>query len=148
MEAEEFAFAEAGAQGEFVQCVQPVGFGRVEELAGFGHCERPEAPGPGVGGGWDRDGGPLRGCLDGGQVGGGRLFGGFGGVVLVLGVLGGRGRLGCRVGKEHQDQDAEGGRGLGMVSTIAQRVVVHESEAGHTVTAELFTDVRRRGPLC
>ncbi|WP_373305167.1 hypothetical protein [Streptomyces lucensis] len=52
------------------------------------------------------------------------------------------------MGKEHQDQDAEGGRGLGMVSTIAQRVVVHESEAGHTVTAELFTDVRRRGPLC
>ncbi|MFE9454556.1 ATP-binding protein [Streptomyces sp. NPDC006739] len=49
---------------------------------------------------------------------------------------------------EHQDQDAEGGRGLGMVSTIAHRVVVHDSEAGHTVTAELFTDVRRGGHLC
>ncbi|MFE0726863.1 ATP-binding protein [Streptomyces antibioticus] len=49
---------------------------------------------------------------------------------------------------EHQDQDAEGGRGLGMVSSIAHRVVVHDSEAGHTVTAELFTDVRRGRPLC
>ncbi|MFJ4809001.1 ATP-binding protein [Streptomyces longwoodensis] len=48
---------------------------------------------------------------------------------------------------EHQDQDAEGGRGLGMVSTIAHRVVVHDSEAGRTVTAELFTDVRRGGHL-
>ncbi|MFF4588626.1 ATP-binding protein [Streptomyces sp. NPDC001388] len=49
---------------------------------------------------------------------------------------------------EHQDQDAEGGRGLGMVSSLAHRVVVHDSETGHTVTAELFTDVRRGGPLC
>lgn len=39
---------------------------------------------------------------------------------------------------EHQDQDkdrdAEHGRGLGMVSAIAHRIVVH---AGHTITAEL-----------
>ncbi|MEU2298448.1 ATP-binding protein [Streptomyces antibioticus] len=41
---------------------------------------------------------------------------------------------------EHQDHDAEGGRGLGMVSTLAHRLVVHDSEAGHTVTAELFTN--------
>ncbi|MFF8485866.1 ATP-binding protein [Streptomyces antibioticus] len=41
---------------------------------------------------------------------------------------------------EHQDQDAEHGRGLGMVSTLAHRIVVHQSQAGHTVTAELFTD--------
>ncbi|MFI8233691.1 ATP-binding protein [Streptomyces sp. NPDC085900] len=40
---------------------------------------------------------------------------------------------------EHQDQNAEHGRGLGMVSAIAHRVVVHESDSGHTVTAELFT---------
>ncbi|MFJ8335105.1 hypothetical protein [Streptomyces sp. NPDC094437] len=43
---------------------------------------------------------------------------------------------------EHLDQDAEHGRGLGMVSAIAHRVVVHESDGGHTVTAELFTEVR------
>ncbi|MFD7872915.1 ATP-binding protein [Streptomyces sp. NPDC059766] len=41
---------------------------------------------------------------------------------------------------EHQDQNAEHGRGLGMVSALAHRVVIHESQAGHTVTAELFTD--------
>ncbi|MFD7991302.1 ATP-binding protein [Streptomyces mexicanus] len=39
---------------------------------------------------------------------------------------------------EHQDQDAEHGRGLGLVSALAHRVIVHRSEAGHTVTAELF----------
>ncbi|MEU3784635.1 ATP-binding protein [Streptomyces sp900129855] len=49
---------------------------------------------------------------------------------------------------EHQDQDAEHGRGLGMVSAIAHRVVVHGNEAGHTITAELFTDVRRGGHPC
>ncbi|KQX83163.1 ATP-binding protein [Streptomyces sp. NBC_00377] len=49
---------------------------------------------------------------------------------------------------EHQDQDAEHGRGLGMVSAIAHRVVVHGSEAGHTITAELFTDVHRGGHPC
>jgi anti-sigma regulatory factor (Ser/Thr protein kinase) len=43
---------------------------------------------------------------------------------------------------EHQDQDAEHGRGLGMVSAIAHRVVVHSTQNGHTVTAELFTEHR------
>jgi anti-sigma regulatory factor (Ser/Thr protein kinase) len=43
---------------------------------------------------------------------------------------------------EHQDQEAEHGRGLGMVTAIAHRVVVHDSDAGHTVTAELYRDVR------
>ncbi|WOX11226.1 ATP-binding protein [Streptomyces sp. N50] len=49
---------------------------------------------------------------------------------------------------EHRDQEAEHGRGLGMVSAIAQRVVVHDSDGGHTVTAELFADVRRGGHPC
>ncbi|MES4887100.1 ATP-binding protein [Streptomyces sp. NPDC096012] len=49
---------------------------------------------------------------------------------------------------EHQDQDAEHGRGLGMVSVIAHRVVVHDSDQGHTVTAELFADARRGGRPC
>ncbi|MFI7657196.1 ATP-binding protein [Streptomyces albidoflavus] len=49
---------------------------------------------------------------------------------------------------EHQDQDAEYGRGLGMVSVIAHRVVVHDSDGGHTVTAELFTGARRGGHPC
>lgn len=49
---------------------------------------------------------------------------------------------------EHQDQDAEYGRGLGIVSAIAHRVVIHDSDGGHTVTAELFTDVRRGGHSC
>ncbi|MFE1927024.1 ATP-binding protein [Streptomyces asoensis] len=49
---------------------------------------------------------------------------------------------------EHQDQDAEHGRGLGMVSAIAHRVVIHDSDGGHTVTAELFTDARRGGHPC
>ncbi|MFJ2727786.1 ATP-binding protein [Streptomyces collinus] len=49
---------------------------------------------------------------------------------------------------EHRNQDAEHGRGLGMVSAIAHRVVVHESDQGHTVTAELYADVRRGGHLC
>ncbi|MBL1082005.1 ATP-binding protein [Streptomyces actinomycinicus] len=44
---------------------------------------------------------------------------------------------------EQQDQDAEHGRGLRMVSAIAHRVVVHDSDQGHTVTAELYAD----GPL-
>ncbi|MGY5060884.1 ATP-binding protein [Streptomyces sp. 900105755] len=39
---------------------------------------------------------------------------------------------------KRQDQEAEQGRGLGMVSAIAHRVVVHESDGGYTVTAELF----------
>ncbi|MFF3939213.1 ATP-binding protein [Streptomyces phaeofaciens] len=49
---------------------------------------------------------------------------------------------------EHQDQDAEHGRGLGMVSALAHRVVVHQSQAGHTVTAELFTDGHPSGHPC
>ncbi len=49
---------------------------------------------------------------------------------------------------EHRDQDAEHGRGLGMVSVIAHRVVVHETDGGHTVTAELFTHPRLGGHPC
>ncbi|MGW0287679.1 ATP-binding protein [Streptomyces sp. NPDC003236] len=49
---------------------------------------------------------------------------------------------------EHQDQDAEHGRGLGMVSVIAHRVVVHDSDHGHTVTAELYADARRADRPC
>ncbi|WP_404192575.1 ATP-binding protein [Streptomyces tauricus] len=49
---------------------------------------------------------------------------------------------------EHQDQEAEHGRGLSMVSAIAHRVVVHDSDDGHTVTAELFTGVRPGGHPC
>lgn len=48
----------------------------------------------------------------------------------------------------HQDQEAEHGRGLGMVSAIAHRVVVHDSDGGHTVTAELYRDVRPGGHPC
>ncbi|WP_405934658.1 ATP-binding protein [Streptomyces longwoodensis] len=46
---------------------------------------------------------------------------------------------------EHQDQEAEHGRGLGMVSALAHRVVVHDSDHGHTVTAELFAGPHQRG---
>ncbi|MFJ6528053.1 ATP-binding protein [Streptomyces longwoodensis] len=48
---------------------------------------------------------------------------------------------------EHQDQEAEAehGRGLGMVSAIAHRVVVHDSDHGHTVTAELYADATQGG---
>lgn len=46
---------------------------------------------------------------------------------------------------EHQDHEAEHGRGLGMVSLIAHRVVVHSSDQGHTVTAELYADARLGG---
>ncbi|MFF7405606.1 ATP-binding protein [Streptomyces murinus] len=49
---------------------------------------------------------------------------------------------------EHQDHDAEHGRGLDMVSTIAHRVVVHNSDQGHTVTAELYADARLGGRSC
>ncbi|MEV8602797.1 ATP-binding protein [Streptomyces griseoviridis] len=49
---------------------------------------------------------------------------------------------------EHQDHDAEHGRGLGMVSALAHRVIVHASGTGHTITAELFTDARRGGQPC
>ncbi|MEU0674804.1 ATP-binding protein [Streptomyces sp. NPDC006172] len=49
---------------------------------------------------------------------------------------------------EHQDQDAEHGRGLCMVSALAHRVVVHDGDGGRTVIAELFTDVRRGAHPC
>ncbi|GAX58661.1 ATPase [Streptomyces olivochromogenes] len=49
---------------------------------------------------------------------------------------------------EHADQDATHGRGLGMVSAIAHRVLVHDSQAGHTVTAELFTSGQPGGHRC
>ncbi|MGF1239626.1 ATP-binding protein [Streptomyces sp. 2-6] len=39
---------------------------------------------------------------------------------------------------EHQDQDAEHGRGLSLVNALAHRVIVHRNKAGHTITAELF----------
>ncbi|RAJ58417.1 histidine kinase-like protein [Streptomyces sp. PsTaAH-130] len=46
---------------------------------------------------------------------------------------------------EHQDYEAEHGRGLGMVSAIAHRVVVHSSDQGYTVAAELYADPRLGG---
>ncbi|MDP9682422.1 anti-sigma regulatory factor (Ser/Thr protein kinase) [Streptomyces griseoviridis] len=49
---------------------------------------------------------------------------------------------------EHQDQHAEHGRGLGMVSAIAHHVAVHATDHGHTITAELFTDTRPGEPSC
>ncbi|GGV73479.1 hypothetical protein GCM10010277_87210 [Streptomyces longisporoflavus] len=49
---------------------------------------------------------------------------------------------------EHQGEEAEHGRGLGMVSAIAHRVVVHDSDKGHTVTAELFTNAGRGVQPC
>ncbi|MFD6823479.1 ATP-binding protein [Streptomyces sp. NPDC060085] len=58
------------------------------------------------------------------------------------------GGVGSAPAVEHQDQEAEHGRGLGMVSAIAHRVVVHDSDGGHTVTAELFTGARRGGHPC
>jgi len=49
VEAEEFALAESGAQGEFVQGVKPVAVGRMKESPGFGGGEGLETPGPGRG---------------------------------------------------------------------------------------------------
>ncbi|WP_171114565.1 MULTISPECIES: ATP-binding protein [unclassified Streptomyces] len=47
---------------------------------------------------------------------------------------------------ENQDQHAEHGRGLGMVTALAHRVVVHNSHGtGFTVTAELFTTAHPEG---
>ncbi|MER6462913.1 ATP-binding protein [Streptomyces sp. NPDC001228] len=61
-------------------------------------------------------------------------------VVAVSVTDDGGGRTAPKVNRvEHQDQDGEHGRGLGMVSALAHRVVIRESQAGHTVTAELFT---------
>ncbi|MGW3202679.1 ATP-binding protein [Streptomyces sp. NPDC001135] len=49
---------------------------------------------------------------------------------------------------EDQVEDAEHGRGLGMVSAIAHRVVVHDSDGGRTVTAELFAQPSPEGRSC
>ncbi|MER5546546.1 ATP-binding protein [Streptomyces sp. NPDC002589] len=49
---------------------------------------------------------------------------------------------------EDQAGDAERGRGLGMVSAIAHRVVVHDSDGGHTITAELFAQPGQEGQAC
>ncbi|MFE5037847.1 ATP-binding protein [Streptomyces sp. 900105755] len=49
---------------------------------------------------------------------------------------------------EYQDQDAEHGRGLGMVSALAHRVVVQGAGGGYTVTAELFVNAQRGGHPC
>ncbi len=49
---------------------------------------------------------------------------------------------------EHREQEAEHGRGLGMVSALAHRVVVHNSQGGYTVTAELFTGSHPGGHPC
>ncbi|MFF3765620.1 ATP-binding protein [Streptomyces sp. NPDC001922] len=49
---------------------------------------------------------------------------------------------------EHRNQEAEHGRGLGMVSALAHRVVVRSTRRGHTITAELFTDTRPGAHPC
>ncbi|MER6692941.1 ATP-binding protein [Streptomyces minutiscleroticus] len=41
---------------------------------------------------------------------------------------------------EQPDDEAVHGRGLGMVSVLAHRVVVNDSQDGYTVTAELYAD--------
>ncbi|NEY31416.1 ATP-binding protein [Streptomyces sp. PRKS01-65] len=46
---------------------------------------------------------------------------------------------------KRQDQNAKHGRGLGMVSALAHRFVVHDTDRGHTVTAELYADIRSGG---
>ncbi|MFB7053261.1 hypothetical protein ACFCXT_08980 [Streptomyces vinaceus] len=46
VQADEFAFAESGTQGEFVQRVQPVNVGYLEELSGLDCCEGLRAPWP------------------------------------------------------------------------------------------------------
>jgi anti-sigma regulatory factor (Ser/Thr protein kinase) len=48
----------------------------------------------------------------------------------------------------HQDQEAEHGRGLGMVSVIADLVAVHNTKEGHTVTAHLFAHSPRGAHPC
>jgi anti-sigma regulatory factor (Ser/Thr protein kinase) len=49
---------------------------------------------------------------------------------------------------EDQAEEVEHGRGLGMVSAIAHRVVVHDSGGGRTVTAELFAQPGVEGQTC
>jgi anti-sigma regulatory factor (Ser/Thr protein kinase) len=67
--------------------------------------------------------------------------------VIALSVTDGGG-TGTAPKVEHQDDEAEHGRGLGMVTALAHRVVIHGSKAGHTVTAELFTGTRPGDRLC
>ncbi|MFI9114110.1 hypothetical protein [Streptomyces venezuelae] len=47
---EEFTPSEGGAQGEFVQHVEPIGASRIEELTGLSCPEGPERPGLARGG--------------------------------------------------------------------------------------------------
>lgn len=67
--------------------------------------------------------------------------------VIALSVTDGGG-TGTAPRAEYQDDEAEHGRGLGMVTALAHRVVVHGSEGGYTVTAELFTGTRPGDHLC
>ncbi|MFI1536520.1 ATP-binding protein [Streptomyces anandii] len=67
--------------------------------------------------------------------------------IIALSVTDGGG-AGTAPKAKHQDENAEHGRGLGMVSAIAHRVVVHKSDGGHTVTAELFTGTCPGGHPC
>lgn len=67
--------------------------------------------------------------------------------MLTLSVTDGGG-TGTAPKVEHQDDEAEHGRGLEMVSAIAHRVVVNDSDHGHTVTAAFFTEAGKGGQLC
>ncbi|WP_392967449.1 ATP-binding protein [Streptomyces sp. LN245] len=49
---------------------------------------------------------------------------------------------------EHQNQEAERGRGLAMVGAIAHRLVVHDSADGRTITAELHAGAHSGGHAC
>ncbi|CAM5521016.1 non-specific serine/threonine protein kinase OS=Streptomyces alboniger OX=132473 GN=CP975_18360 PE=3 SV=1 [Streptomyces alboniger] len=49
---------------------------------------------------------------------------------------------------EQQDGEAEHGRGLDMVSALAHRVLVHDSDHGLTVTAALYTQAGQGAQLC
>ncbi|MEV0120623.1 ATP-binding protein [Streptomyces sp. NPDC050703] len=67
--------------------------------------------------------------------------------VVALSVTDG-GATGTAPKVEHQDEEAEHGRGLDMVSAIAHRVLVHDSDHGLTVTAALYTQAGQGTPLC
>ncbi|MFF9898878.1 ATP-binding protein [Streptomyces longispororuber] len=62
--------------------------------------------------------------------------------VIALSVTDGGDAGGTAPKVEHPDEEAVHGRGLGMVSALAHRVVVRNSDGAHTVTAELFTRPR------
>ncbi|WP_405657858.1 ATP-binding protein [Streptomyces sp. RK9] len=64
--------------------------------------------------------------------------------VIALSVTDGGSAGGTAPKVEHPDEEAVHGRGLGMVSALAHRVVVRNSDGAHTVTAELFTSPRPR----